>query len=237
LPQLCALPDMRTFLLAAIGSLVVSGTVWAGQAPAASQPPSPAGPRADFHGVIGWQNLRRAAEDADFDRYDDWANGIFYGGLGAGYYWTQHLKSQIDFGAGTSGEHYRYRLVTSGGQQAPESSQVTLRKQSLAISQQYQFFENQWFHPHVAAGVDIGRETETVRIQPVFVYDPVTRVSRQVSPARTEGPTHRTVVRPFGEAGFKAYMTPRAFFTTDARFLFGSRLEEVLFRVGFGVDF
>ena len=225
---------MRTFLLAAISSLVLSHTAWADQAPAATPP---VGPRADIHGVIGWQNLRQPTDDAAFDRYDDWANGIFYGGAGAGYYWTQHLKTQVDYGSGTRGDHYRYRLVTFGGLQSSEVSEVSIRKQSLAISQQYQFFKNQWFHPHVAAGVDIGRETSTTRFQPVVVYDPVTRASRQISPARTEGPSHRTIVRSFGETGFKAYMTPRAFFTTDARFLFRSSLEEVVFRVGFGVDF
>jgi hypothetical protein len=225
---------MRTFLLAAVSSLVFSHTAWARQAPSASPP---VGPRADIHGVIGWQNLRQPADHTDFDRYDSWANGIFYGGAGAGYYWTEHLKTQVDYGAGTDGDYYRYRLVTSGGQQTSEISEVSIRKQSLAISQQYQFFRNQWFHPRVAAGIDIGRETSTARFQPAFVYDPVTRVSRQVSPARTEGPSHRTIVRPFAETGFKAYMTPRTFFTTDVRFLFRSRLEEVLFRVGFGVDF
>ena len=59
-------------------------------------------------------------------------------------------------------------------------------------------------------------------VQPVFIYDHVTRISRQVAPARTEGPTHRIVVRPFGELGFKAYMTRRAFFTDDTRMMFAA---------------
>lgn len=227
---------MRTFLIAAFGSLLLAGAASAGQAPAAEPAPARLLPRFDVHGVIGWQNLRQPPV-SEFDRYDTWANGIFYGGAGAGYYWTPHLKSQVDFGGGTRGEHYRYRLITSGGQQTAENSRITTRKQSLALSQQYQFFENQWFHPHVGIGVDVGRETETARIEPVFVYDPVARVSRQISPARTLGPTHRTVVRPFGEAGFKGYMTTRAFFTTDVRLMVRGGLDEVLFRVGFGVDF
>lgn len=222
---------MRTFLLFLTASLMAAGPAAAQASPPAAQP------RADFHGVIGWQNLRSATSDGTLDRYNDWANGIFYGGAGAGWYWNDHLKTQLDVGAGTTGRHYQYRLVTVAGQSTSEASRRSIQKTSVAVSQQYQFFKNQWFHPHVAAGLDIARETTTTEFQPVHVYDPVTRTSRQISTFRTEGPLHRTIVRPFAEAGLKAYMTRRAFFTTDTRMMFRDGLDEVLFRVGFGVDF
>jgi opacity protein-like surface antigen len=225
---------MKTFLIAAVGGLVFSSAALGGQAPVAAA----AQPRADVHGVAGWQSLRAPRLDSTFDRYgDDWANDIGYGGAGVGWYWTEHLKTQIDVGAGTEGEHYQHRLITVGGQSSSESSRRRIQKTSLALSQQYQFFRNQWFHPHVGLGVDLARETATTEFTPVFIYDPVARTSRQISDFRTEGPLHRAVVRPFGEVGFKAYMTQRAFFTTDARLLFRGDLEEVLFRFGFGVDF
>ena len=219
---------MRAFLLFIAGSLAAG--------PAAAQAPA-AQPRADVQAVIGWQNLRSPQRDGPFDRHDDWTNGILYGGAGAGWYWNDHLKTQVDVGGGTEGHHYQYRMVTIGGQSSTEASTTAIRKTSLAVSQQYQFFKNQWFHPHVAAGLDIARETTTTEFQPVYLYDPVTRVSRTVSTFRTEGPVHRAVVRPFAEVGFKAYMTPRAFFTTDTRLMFRSGIDEVLFRLGFGVDF
>jgi hypothetical protein len=222
---------MRTFLLAAAVWLVVSGT-------AAAQTPAPAAPsRTDFHAVIGWQNLRQQRGIDAFSSYNNWANGIFYGGVGAGWYWTEHAKVQVDVGAGTRGRHYRYRQLTVNGIQTSESANVSIQQQSVAVSQQYQFFENQWFHPRVGIGADIARESRTEQFQPVFTYDPVARVSRQVSPARTVGPGHRTIVRPFGEVGLKAYMTERAFFTGDARVMFRGGIDEVLFRLGFGVDF
>ena len=37
--------------------------------------------------------------------------------------------------------------------------------------------------------------------------------------------------------GFKAYLTPRTFFNGDMRVTFASRAEDILFRIGFGVDF
>lgn len=224
---------MRTLLLAALGCLTLSVSA-AGQTPV----PAAAQPRADVHGVIGWQSLRSPRLDPNLDRYgDDWANAIFFGGAGVGWYWTEHLKTQVDIGAGTEGDHYQHRLLVINGLSTSESSRRSVQKTSLAVSQQYQFFRNQWFHPHVAAGLDLARETTTTEYTPVYVYDQVTRVSRQVSDFRIEGPLHRAVVRPFAEVGFKAYMTRRSFFTTDARLLFRGDLEEVLFRFGFGVDF
>jgi len=222
---------MRTFILAAAGWLLVTGAA-AAQTPEAAQLT-----RGDFHAVIGWQNLRQERGDSTFDSYNSWANGIFYGGAGGGWYWNEHLKTQVDFGAGTRGRHYRYRAFTVNGLQTSESALVHVQQQSVAVSQQYQFFRNQWFHPHLGAGLDIARETLREEYQPVYVYDPMTRSSRQLAPARIEGPNHRAVVRPFGEVGFKAYMTRRAFFTGDARLMFRSGIDEVLFRVGFGVDF
>ena len=202
--------------------------------PAAPAQPSVPPARADLHFVVGWQHLHKEQPQQS---YNDWMNGIFYAGGGAGWYWTDHHKTQVDFGAGTEGRQYRYTQLTINGFPSYESSRVTVSEQSLAISQQYQFFRNAWFHPHVGAGVDLARETTTTEYEGTTVYDPVTRTYRQAAPRRTEGPDSEFVARPFVQTGFKAYMTRRAFFTTDARVKFRSRVDEVLFRFGFGVDF
>ena len=114
---------------------------------------------------------------------------------------------------------------------------MSVQQRSLALSQQYQFFRNQWFHPHVGAGIDIARETTRETYQPVIVFDNVTRTSTQIAPARTEDAEHRVIARPFAEAGFKTYLTRRAFFTGDTRVMYRKGLDEVLFRIGFGIDF
>jgi hypothetical protein len=191
-------------------------------------------PRADVHFVVGWQNIHK---EQPFDSYNDWLNDIFYGGAGAGWFWTENLKTQVDIGAGTKGSQSRYRQFTVNGNPAYETARVETRQTSVAIAQQYQFFRNQWFHPRIAAGVDLARETTIEEYQPVSVYDPVLRVTRTVQPGRTEGPEHRFVARPFAEGGFKAYVTPRAFFTGDMRMMFRHGIDEVLFRAGFGLDF
>jgi hypothetical protein len=191
-------------------------------------------PRADAHVVVGWQNLRG---DRPQDDFNDWMNDIFYAGAGAGWHWTDHLKTQVDFGAGTKGRQYRYGNLVIDGRPAYQTSRVTVRQQSLAVAQQYQFFRNQWFHPRVGAGVDFARETTTEHYDSIFVFDNVTHVSKAITPPRTEGPEHDWVARPFAETGFKAYVTSKVFFTGDARIMFRSRIEEVLFRAGFGFDF
>ena len=191
-------------------------------------------PRADAHVAAGWQNLHKPQPQPS---YNDWLNAILYGGAGAGWYWTDHLKTQIDIGAGTRGHQYRTDQFVIDRMPAYASSRVAIRETTVSVSQQYQFFHNQWFHPHVGAGVEAVRETSTEEYQPVVIFDNATRSSRVVSAAHTTGPERRVFARAFGEGGFKAYMTPRAFFIGDMRVMFRSGIDEVLFRAGFGFDF
>jgi len=206
----------------------------AGSSGAAAQESSAPVARGDVHFVLGWQNLHREQPQS---HYNDWINRILYGGVSGGWYWTEHLKTQLDFGAGTEGEQFRIEPVTSGVVQTLQSSRLTVREQNFAIGQQYQFFHNQWFHPHVGAGVDIARETTTEHYDPTIAFDNSTRTSRLIAPERVEGPTSRVIARPFVETGFKAYMTRRAFFTSDMRLMVRGGIDEVLFRLGFGIDF
>jgi hypothetical protein len=202
------------------------------QAPAAA-PPAPI-MRGDAHFALGWQNLHDQQTGNDYN-YNQWMNDILYGGGGAGWYWTDHWKTQVDVGAGTNGESYRYRQVVIGGNPTYESSRVRTQQTSVTVGQQYQFFRNQWFHPHVSGGLDVARRSIVTEYQPVTVYDNALKTYR-TTPAHTDR-GHDVVARPFAETGFKAYMSRRAFFTSDARFLFRSGVDEVLFRFGFGFDF
>jgi hypothetical protein len=200
----------------------------------AQAPAAPANlPRFDVHAVAGWQNLNKPQEQP---YYNDWLNAILYGGVGAGWYWTDHLKTQIDVGAGTRDEQYQTRQFVVDGQPAYASARVAIRETNVSIGQQYQFFRNQWFHPHAGAGVELVRETTTQQFLAVTVYDPATRTSKLLSPEHTGGPEHRLLARAFAEGGFKAYMSRRAFFLGDMRVMFRGGIDEVLFRAGFGID-
>lgn len=223
---------MRAFL-----PVVIAVAALASSAAAQELSPVPVTrPRGDAQAMIAWQNLREPQPSGTLGPQNTWLNAIVHGAVGAGWYWTEHLKTTVDVGGGTSGRQYRYTQTVSPGSTTYSESILRLRETNIDVSQQYQFFHNAWFHPRVGAGLDIAREHRTEQYYPVTIVDNVTHTSRSVGGLRSEFDT-RMRVRPFGEIGFKAYMSRRAFFTTDARLRFQPGIDEVRLRFGFGMDF
>jgi hypothetical protein len=190
--------------------------------------------RADVTGIVAVLGVDNDVA-APYVGGDDW-HSSFFGGVAGGWYWTDHLKTEVDFGAGTESQVYRATPIAIGTSTSYVTTQSRVSQQTLGISQQYQFFRNVWFHPHLAAGVHVSWENIVDEISPVVVYSP-TAPPRQVQPGRTEGPRTETTVRPFIGTGFKAYFNERGFFRTDIRFAFRDGLDEVLVRAGFGIYF
>ena len=182
--------------------------------------------------MLGFQVIHKPTPERYADR---WHNTLF-GGIQAGWYWTDHLKTELDFGAGTEASHYSVDQRPINGQPAIISRESTFSRQTIGVGQHYQFFRNAWFHPHLGAGVNVTRERVTDTIGPAIVYGP-TGPSRVVEPQRIDGPRTEVSVSPFVAAGFKAYLASRAFFRTDIRGSLNRRVDDVLVRVGFGVDF
>lgn len=190
-------------------------------------------PRLDAFGSLGWFN----ADKGELAEYNDWYNRSLFGGATAGWYWTNHLKTEVDVGATSRARIYSYETIFIGNTPTSRASEFYFKTRRIALSQQYQFGDNAWFHPHLAAGVDVTAERIEQEDEPVFAFDPVTRTTRVVReelthPERTEWHT-----RPFVGGGFKAYMTPRGFFRMDMRFVLKDGVDEVLLRFGFGMDF
>lgn len=197
-------------------------------------PPSPIA-RWDLTATLGWFNADKG--DVTRESYNEWYNSSLYGGIGAGWYWTDNHKTELEVAATSGGDIYTATPVEVGGQRTYTNSRHFFTTRKLALSQHYQAYRNAWFHPHVAAGVDLTWETSREERSPAIVYDSTQRISREVLPARTIGPQVDLMVRPFGAVGFKAYMTRRGFFRSDLRFTFKGGVDEVLLRFGFGVDF
>lgn len=217
-----------------LAMLSVAATAGPASAQPVPPPPTPIA-RADVSGMVGWFNADQS--NATGESYNDWYNSSGYGGAGFGWYWTDHHKTEIDFGATSEGDIYGSRQVVVDGYPTYTSSRVFFTTKKLAVSQQYQAFRNAWFHPHVAAGVDLTWETRREEEFPTIRYDDITRGPRELRPGRTIGPDTELVVRPFIATGFKAYMTQKSFFRSDIRFTLRRGLEEVLWRAGFGIDF
>ena len=218
------LPSMRANAI-----LLGAGLAFAGVVPAGAQVSA----GADATGVIGWFS----ANQSELSDYDDWYHRSAYGGAILGWYWTDHLKTEVELGATSPGELYAVQTIDVAGQRAYGSSEHRFSTRRFTAGQQYQFFRNAWVHPHVAAGADLTWETHQQRDDPIVLYDQASRTSRLVRQARTIGPSTDLSVRPFAEIGTKLYLSRRGFFRTDLRLTFSDGIDEVLLRLGLGVDF
>ena len=190
--------------------------------------------RADTAGMLGWLAVNREPPGG-FDYGNDWQHSLFAGAT-AGWYWTEHLKTELDFGAATRASAYRSRQVVIDGRPAAEFTESSYARRSLGLTQHYQFFRNAWFHPYIGAGVHFAFEESTDRTNPIVIYDgaPGPRVIR---PERVDGPRSNTKFSTLATAGFKAYFTQRGFFRSDLRVTLRNGVDDALVRFGFGVDF
>ena len=203
--------------------------------PVLAQPATPPQPvtRADVTGVVSWLAVEKDSLGPFND--DRWHHTIF-GAAGAGWYWNDHLKTEVDLGVGRQSRHYGGRQTIVGGLPTFISTESTFSRRILGVSQQYQFDRNAWFHPHVAAGADITWERTIDVTGPIVIFDSRGQ-SQIVQPEQREDPRTEVRVRPFLATGFKAYITPRGFFRSDVRVGFRGGIDEVLVRFGFGIDF
>ena len=210
---------------------LLPGTLLLGlAAQAAAQPPSPVS-RADVSGAIAWLNVNKA----EFDAYDNWVNRAVYGGAAFGWYWTDHLKTEVDGGVSSKVDRDVYSVALFNGRQTVTESTFQFRTARIAVGQNYQFFRNVWFHPYVGAGVDLTWETIDRQDESVLVFVPPQ--SSIVREPQTHPRTTDLVTRPFAAVGFKSYLTQRSFFRTDLKLVFKGGVDEVLLGFGFGVDF
>jgi hypothetical protein len=206
----------HALLLAATFTLAIA-------APAVAQPIA----RVDVSGVVGWFNAH--APDPSF--YDDWYNRSAYGGAELGWYWTDHLKTEVDLGATSPAELYGVQPILLGGRQIYVSAHHRFSTRRIAAGQQYQFGRNAWAHPHVAVGIDVTAESRQQRLDSIVGPDQTPR-----TPVETTNRSTHVEVRPFAEVGTKFYFSRRGFVRTDFRLTFHNGVDEVLVRFGVGVD-
>jgi hypothetical protein len=216
---------IRIALLAAL----LAGSI--GEASAQTEPTVT---RGDVTATIGWLSADTHPSGPYND--NDWVNS-FFGAASAGWHWTDNLKTEVDFGAGTKARVFSTEQITIDRRITYVTTDSRLARRTIGISQQYQFFHNVWFHPHLAAGANVTWEHRTDHIAPIYLYDDVARTSRIVTLEHNEDPRTSVTIRPFVAAGFKAYMTERTFFRNDFRLAFRGGPDETVLRIGFGVDF
>jgi hypothetical protein len=172
---------------------------------------------------------------------DDW----FHSGLGGitlGRHLSTHLKAEIEFTGSGEGSRFIERHVTvpSSPYPVPIGSEQHSSLRQIVTTATWQFFDNEWIHPFVQAGVAVDFDrvrTHTWR-QEFYTGDPRLPGSRVVTAQEAnEGPITTTTARAVVGAGVKMYASPRVFVRTDGRFAAGQRGQHLTFRIGVGVDF
>jgi len=217
----------------AIAALLTASTATAQDAPAApvlTLTPADAS-RWDAYGHLTW--LGRHVHQP----FDPWYE-VATGGATVGYYWTSHLKAELDVSTSTQGQTYWVEPVPPfPGVSSFVTSDHEFRLTTVSAALNAQFFENTWFHPFVGAGIELTREREHIERTTSIVIPRDPRVPPAISPPQVETKT-RYVGRPFVGAGFKVYVSERAFSRTDLRTSWSSDgLTTLAWRNGIGFDF
>ena len=143
--------------------------------------------------------------------------------------WTDHLKTELAAGVPGQTESYSY-----SSRQLPNRVSVftqderTFTATRFSLAQAYQFGRNAMFHPYALAGLDVDRERIDLERHVV--------IGSTVAPTEVSS-AYIVRARPFAGAGFKAYVSERAFFKGDIKIDLGARVDELAWTAGFGVDF
>jgi outer membrane protein W len=191
----------------------------------------PDAPRWDASGHLTWLG-RHLQPSLSWDRWYEVATG----GATVGYFWTPHLKTELDVTTSTQGEAYSVEPVPP----LPPFPTFVQREHefhlmTVSAGLTAQFFENAWFHPFVGAGIDVIRERE--QIQTTQIASPRDPRAPPLPPPQVETQT-QYLARPFVSAGFKVYVSERAFIRTDWRTAFSSDgVTTLAWRNGIGFDF
>lgn len=190
--------------------------------------------RFDLAGHVGWLAVNKSDIAPD---WNDWYDAAAVG-VSAGWYLTPNLKFEADVSTSTAGTlHIEEQIAPPGPYPYYPMREHRFRATTVAAGAAYQFFENLWFHPFVAAGVAATYESHRAdygELPPIFV-NPQTRITVPPLPPLD---TSSTFVHPFVGVGFKAYVSERAFIRADVRSTFSTRhVEAMVWRAGVGFDF
>jgi hypothetical protein len=190
--------------------------------------------RVDVAGHAGWFGANKANVGAEWDEwYSAWA-----GGLSAGYHLTPHLRTDIHTVFSREGHVYANEVVPVAGQPFPpfRVREHYFRTTTVGAGLSYQFLENQWFHPVAGVGVEVVHERHrTVAPQQIIssrlLAPPVVMPAEEISTRTTY------TARPFVTAGFKLYVSDRAFMRSDLRASLSTRgAAHLVWFAGIGVD-
>lgn len=217
-------------LVAAILQLAVSA--------AEAKQVSPDPPRWDFGATVGWFEANPGETSNPYG--DEWYGQGRYAAA-IGYFWTAHLKTEIEFA--TTGEGSRFITdfirIPPTGLVYPYTFEQFHRVQQASARVVWQFLDNRWVAPYVSAGLtfDVDRWRYHVPEQYQYSGDPRSNRPVLVRGEFGSGPTTDYGGSLSIGAGTKLYMTPNTYVNTGILVTHSSPLKTVSFLAGIGIDF
>jgi opacity protein-like surface antigen len=197
---------------------------------------TPAAPaRWDVSGNVAWFGSDKSDIAPQWDRWYD----VPAVTVSVGHYWTPHLKAEISATASRAGRIYVSEPIAIRGQSLPafRSSEHIFQATTVNAGVAYQFFENQWFHPFVGAGLELVREKQRVDVIQQIIPALAPAPPLIIPPSRGRDEVHYAAW-PFVDAGFKWYVSEQAFVRTDLlASISGHGPGHVVWANGFGVEF
>ena len=185
--------------------------------------------------------LFEANPNVEGARYDD--EWYFHGryAVTVGHYWTEHLKTEVEYA--TSGEgtnfHQEYKSLPGIPAPYPYYFESFHRLEQASVRMVWQFGENSWVHPYVSGGLVGDRERQRVHIPVQYQYPGGGSVPNRVLVVDElqSGPTREYRLGATAGAGAKFYMSRNAFFNTGFIGTWSQPAATVSLFAGFGIDF
>jgi hypothetical protein len=212
---------------ASVIALVVA-TLTPFRAAAQTRPTPPPLPRFDVTASLGWHSANESLSGS----YQSWYGQSLSRSVAAGFYWTEHWKSEVDVGWTGAGELWGEHPDSSTALQTYGSARHSFSTRNIAVAQRYQFGHNAMFHPDLAAGAIVEWVEHSGELEPLFG-----RNGMPIQPRRPIAPSVDRRYAVFVSSGVKAYLNERMFLRSDVRVGFRREMVSVLFNAGIGMDF
>jgi hypothetical protein len=192
--------------------------------------------RWDVAGAAGLFTSHVDASDAGGYR-EDWDNTV-QGAVVFGRYLSNQLKLELEASTTSRGVQHQSTPVTVPELPYPYLifSEVRTSVRSLSGLVAWQFGNNEWVHPFVAAGVSADWDDAVVHVPEQFYHSDPRLPSMPITDSRTESRTTQHLRGIFG-GGAKLYFTERAFVRTEGRLTWSANRQSLTFRAGIGIDF
>jgi len=167
-------------------------------------------------------------------------NWYFHGryAVAIGHYWTEHLKTEVEYAQSGEGSTYLQDFKSIDGLVYPYSVQTFHRLEQASVRMVWQFGENAWVHPYVSGGLVGDRERQRFHIPEQYQYASG-RANNRVLVVRdlNSGPTWEYRLGITAGAGAKIYMSRNAYFNTGFVGTWSQPAATASLFAGFGIDF